>query len=286
MHEVNDSTSKTVSPCLEGTRGTLNVILHGLVAIEETLTGIRALIPDLGEAHVYRAGTWLGEVTLHRGGTYKLDGVIPGRESIDPRRNLVFHGPPALPQHLYAEIQLPRPKAIYSLRRVSIDPEQLFTGKAVQRITSSEIATLQVLTYEFQDETKLCLTNHWWVPYLVDGVVNLHIMAERDGADCPCDEHSAHAFEAGVDLFPGLDLRVRRGQQIPLALEMKPEDLPHGVLLEETIDLLPRMEKLKAIGGSIRQYDGQLIRMANKRQLSVGLGDDPLTCTTIVVKNP
>src|SRR6185503_11012727 len=80
-----------------------------------------------------------------------------------------------------------------------------------------ESATVQVLTYDFENDARLRLGDHpWepvleWDPVLNESVVNLHVFSEPERN--LTDDHLRQAFRASVGLYVGVDLTLNAPAQ-------------------------------------------------------------------------
>lgn len=242
----------------------LNVVLHGAYALDQTTNPgrILALIPNI-PYHVYRAGNWLAETEL-RGRTngspviYELLGVKAGNAKFDGQQNLIVKpkqpGQPLAPP--YATLNFPLPGQISSLLVAEI-PRSSFND-SYELVGSSDpqpIATLQILTYDFEDENALMLKaqdeggGHYWEPVLAGGYINLHIFAAEDSYHKP--SNSLVDFNECADLIGGLDLRLKI-QSLP-ASGILPTQRVAGVNDWETESLALRTERMARLGRLITQ---------------------------------
>jgi hypothetical protein len=201
--------------------------------------------------HVYRAGSWLGELALNPG-YYELKGVHPGYAHFDRSKNLVIqNGVPATnPANLYAEICIPYPLHIASVQQVNA-PKSIFEGQ-VERLSSEYISLVQVLTYKFHNESKLELVGHRWRPasprhpeldQLVSGFVALHLFAEPDHH---VPNHVGHAFGTATPMFDGLKLTLVKPPAT--APPIRISDIPFGTRIEEMLDMEQRTQIMAFLG--------------------------------------
>src|SRR5258708_26118749 len=196
-----------LNPEPRGRAGTLNVLLHGtfaFVADKDADSGqvYRAYIPNL-KSHVVRAGNWLAETALLPG-AYKLTTVNTGTAQPDKARNLVLlprQNPPK--RKAQWTLTLPLPKTITTLRVAQLDEEiHKFLTETNSRTAQAEgtgmmgknklpsnshIGTLQIFTYDFQDDTKLRLEgqnedpDHYWEPVFTgEECITLHVFSSED----------------------------------------------------------------------------------------------------------
>jgi hypothetical protein len=239
--------------------GKLNVILHGaLVYQREQPNQITAWIPKL-DHHVYRAGNWLAETDLQPG-HYLLEGVDPAETgAFDPMRNLILKPPqPNKPDEslVYANLIFPWPKKITSLRVAKI-PEDFFkhSDELAVECNPQFAATLQILTYDFEDDTRLKLADatlkpscgHYWEPVLIDGYINLHIFAAEDHFEQP--SLAVEDFKTCAEMF-GYKIRLPRPVPVSGVDHTEP---PDGVAEEETEDLAPRTLRMGLLGRLVKQ---------------------------------
>ena len=248
----------------------LNVILHGTFAYidKEGVDSIEALIPlpepDDGVDHVFRAGNWLGETEL-RAGTYQLKGVTPGTGGLDETRNLVFRNG-CSPQvvrdrkSVYARLILPRPGKISSLRLAQVDLKTRPSNLAGNQGTPVQGAALQVFTYEDSDpllgvyrisedgNETLLGGGHYWEPAFTNNYASLHIFSAEDHPDDP--GHTSRVFQKTSALLGVTDIQLK---EVHRARGINVEDLPTGVIPEETEDLAARTLRIARLGRLFRQ---------------------------------
>jgi hypothetical protein len=247
----------------------LNVILHGTIAYidKEGVGFIDALIPlpkpDDGVDHVFRAGNWLGETEL-RPGTYKLEGVKEGKDHLDDSKNLIFQNAcprrPRDPDTEYARLIFPRPERISSLRLAEVDLKTKPASLKGDHAAALHAAALQVFTYEIDrepalrlqrikdDDENIELPGHYWEPIFTGDYASLQIFSAEDHPDDPA--HTSRAFLKIVALVGATDLeliKVHRARQIQV------QDLPPGVIADETEDLAARTLRIARLGRLRRQ---------------------------------
>jgi len=241
----------------------LNVILHGTFAYidKEGEDFIDALIPlpkpDDGVDHVFRAGNWLGETEL-RPGTYTLRGVKTGTGSLDGKRNLIFeNGCPRRrrdPKREYAKLILPRPEKISSLRLAKVDLKT-----RPPSLKGDFAADLQVFTYEIDsdpllslqrisDDGKDNLSGHFWEPVFTGDYASLQIFSAEDHPDDPA--HTSRVFQKVSALLGVTNIALN---EVHRARGIDENDLPPGVIAEETEDLAARTLRIARLGRLRRQ---------------------------------
>ena len=253
----------TKLPRLPGSKGTLNVILHGLFAIgeDDERNHIVVYIPNMGSDHLYKAGNWLAETTLAQGADLSLAGVDEGHEDFDPRHNIFLEGvrlgDATCCDRVYAVLRLPRPpRPIGSLLRIATSLDALGGDPASKRKIVDknsgklECGTVQVLSYPFQSDSELHLGDHPWEPVLDNGYVNLHILSEPE--KYPEQDHVRHAFQMAMGLFDGIDLSLQR----PMGttdLRGEAAEIPKGVHELELQGLIQRQRWLAILGRGIKE---------------------------------
>lgn len=219
----------------------LNVIFHGLCVFVERKTDIAVFLPNMGDEHVYRAGTWLAETSLKRGSEFVLDGVKSGRALFDRQKYLFIPNLRRSRKQPFVRMTFPRPLEIFQLRPVTLQDK--LSGATASKLPSREWATQTVFRYEVGDLGALRLGEHPWVPAFVGDTANLHIYAEPEvGQDLG---HSRREFEKGVELFKDVSLTLNT---VPLVPPVEKENLPKGVSAVELDDLIPRSRRLALMG--------------------------------------
>ena len=237
---------------------TLNVILHGLMAICEDGDKLHVFLPNVTDVHVFRAGSWLGETELvAQDQPYELTGVKTGDAQFDRSLNVHLGQvqiPPTSKNVTYAVLQLPRPKQINSIRTADVHPADDFEGADAGRVSGSQrIATTQVLVYDFDDIETLALNGHNWTPTGSESnVVNLHVFAEEELPDEGTIAHALAAFSEMVKGITGLDLRMKKAQQAA-GLDPTVAGVLKGVDPLETEDLAKRQSRFIPFGNVLRQ---------------------------------
>uniref|UniRef100_Q02DA0 Uncharacterized protein n=1 Tax=Solibacter usitatus (strain Ellin6076) TaxID=234267 RepID=Q02DA0_SOLUE len=233
--------------------GVLNVILHGAFAFlrKHDPERIEALIPSMPH-HVFRAGNWLGETELRgQGVVYELLGVKPGDDTFDPALNLLVKTN-ALPDIPHRTLIFPVPKRIASLRVADV-PLDSFRNKQDladknAALAVQHVATLQVFSYDFEDENKLFLKashgdGHYWEPVFTGNFINLHIFSAED--HFARLSNSEEDFNRCVALLGSqllLDTRL-----VPSGI-LGPDKLPPGVTIPETEGLAARTQRMARLG--------------------------------------
>jgi hypothetical protein len=260
--------------------GTLNVLLHGAFALIPGEKQIVALMPILRD-HVYRAGSWLAETEL-RSSTYYLNGVKAGtvcKFNKDKNLFVEFNGKlPAKPTH--AKLEFPCPKDIRSLRVAEI-PTKFFSRPEdlVVKGENQNIATLQVLTYDIENENTLALRakegeDHHWQPAFTGDHVNLHIFASEDHYHKP--SNAQLDFNKCVELL-GVDLKLK-ARFLPARGIEDSTPPPSGVAPEETEVLALRTLRMARLGRLVvQQGDANLAWHGND-----ALDGNPKTCGSAV----
>jgi hypothetical protein len=269
--DPTDATRSTDSKrnSLPGSKGTLNVILHGLyiILVKDEIT---VYIPNMGSDHTYRAGNWLAETTLDAG-DFSLEGTnspTPDKHPFKPEDNILLRDVRVTDANccdrVYATLHLPLPKSVQSLGKLSV-PEGGIGGDSEKKIADNSgkfSARVQILTYDFESDANLRLGEHPWEPVFDDGFVNLHVFSEPD--QTPEDDHVRHAFQMSMGLFMGVDLSLRKPLS-PAVQSADGEKSTPGVHPLELQSLILRLQWLAVIGRAIKDH-----RDLNK------LWDDPV----------
>ena len=264
----------------------LNVIFHGLFVFVERPDNIEVLIPDMGAAHVYRAGEWLGETTFAPG-HYELTGTSAGGDPFEDTKNLIVTGvePQSSDDGVYARLTFLRPNRIHSLRPITLDPRSL-SLQSEDLVTSRTVSTIQVFNYTIADPTQVKLSNHPinTSAQLLNGsfFMSLHIIAGPDQPELP--EHTQLGFSSAIGLLPGMKEKIRLLSS-PKVPPPQRSDVPPGVIFEELIDLAVRTEQLGIHGRHVREVLGAnpLAAIQNSADF-VGVDDDVHTCAGAIAR--
>jgi hypothetical protein len=241
----------------------LNVILHGLIVFFEDEEEIVAYLPNMGPEHAYKAGTWLAETAIDEHADLKLNigQEVPkaSKNKFEPTDNFFLKGVRpctcGCENHtIYATLHLPYPhEEIHSLGPITI-PEGSLDGADKGKVTGFQSATVQVLTYHFDNDADLRFGDHPWEPVVeldTDGTthVNLHIFSEPERS--PNEDHVRHAFQVAMSVFAGLNVMLVRPAR-PGLEEVPYPNIP-GVIKLELEGLTQRRRRLDILGRAIRE---------------------------------
>ena len=236
---------------------TLNVLLHGAFTFTHDRDTIYAMMPKL-EQHAYRAGNWLAETEIRgEGASYRLTGVKAHRELTFTRENnlIVKVQRRSEKESPYATFKFPFPKTTRSLRVAKIlgerpfeHPEDLLEPEAEQ-----SIATLQVLTYDIDNENQLALKgykeDHHWEPAFNGPYINLHIFCAEDHYHKP--SNAQEDFNKCVELL-GVKLRLNT-RYVPTGILKADQRALDGIAPQETEPLAVRTRRMARLGRLISQ---------------------------------
>jgi hypothetical protein len=155
----------------------------------------------------------------------------------------------------YATLKLPYPKRITSLRVVSVPNKYFKNAHAlVVKTDPQHIGTLQVFTYEIEDEKKLSLKGdpgegHYWEPAFTGNHINLHIFCSEDHYYKP--SNASYDFDGCVKLL-GADLTLD-ASSLPATRILENGHLPEGVVPQETEGLAIRTLRMARLGRLVVQ---------------------------------
>ncbi len=252
---------------------TLYLCCHGLFAFVFRDDHILLLTPRIQE-HKYLAGTWRSEKEMKKGGSYSLVGASKSGYS-NPRPvigkdNLHLSGIKNIDTgSSYCQIKLPFPKQFISLRHVAAS----FSGKsftAANAASASTFPLLQVLKYEMPDPQNCTFEglDEPWKPDPHALSQQLHIFAEPP--DLVPSDHATRAFDALVQIFPGVDLRLKPNSTLAPCPRREPGS-PREVDLEQELSLSER--------------DGSCIALLKKRAKpnAKDRGPVPGDCYSVIV---
>ena len=264
----------------------LNVIFHGAFTFDQSTEPDRilVLIPKMPH-HVYRAGSWMAEIDL-RGRTdseavvYELSGVRPGTDRFRPERNLILKKPqqPDQPAAFpYATLRFPLPQQITSLQVAAIGRDAFTNQDDLLVDGDQHIATVQVFTYEVEDQNALFLKardgeGHFWEPVLTGDHINLHIFCAEDHYHKP--SNAQEDFNQCADLVGGVKLRLQTRSLLASGI-LDAGQLPAGVVEQETESLALRTARMARLGRLVSQNgDTNLAWYGND-----ALDGDPEACS-------
>ena len=135
----------------------------------------------------------------------------------------------------------------------AFNPAQAKALKLDQKGVS--LATLQVLTYQFDDDNDLRLANtknpddgHYWEPAFDGDYINLHVFCSEDRFSTP--SQASADFKACTALL-GLQLEMEHPQ--PAGAVPDGVSLPAGISEDETEDLPFRTLRMARLGRLVRQ---------------------------------
>ena len=268
---------------------TLNVIFHGLVAMQARKDDILALLPSLPGTHVHRLGEWLGEMEIPHRTDYRLSGVEPGGAGFDPSTNL-FLGPrelaPDFASRIQAAMVFPKPDQIRSLRLVPVEASDFEGADAALFARARALPTIQIFVYRVTGTTAAVrVENHTWEPPAVAlDSLNLHIFSEEESLNVA--EHAPDAFERSASLFLGVDLKLLRPKAVPDFTAEEARQLPPGVHPLELDDLAVRLPKLVGTGRALLAEPPDVDALLQQWGLFVPSGRDLRACSFAIAEAP
>jgi hypothetical protein len=172
----------------------------------------------------------------------------------------------------FCQIKLPFPEQFISLRHVQAS----FTGKsftAANAPSASNFPLLQVLKYKMSDpqSCKFEGLEEPWKPDPHASRQQLHIFAEPP--DLVPSDHAARAFDALVQIFPGVDLTLKPNSSLA-PCPRREAGSPREIDLEQELSLSERDRSCTA-----------LVKKAAKPN-SKDRGPQPGDCYSVIVNNP
>jgi hypothetical protein len=203
------------------------VFLHGLFVVSETAPPpqpnplappnppappnpyLEVVLPEV-PGHVYRAGGWLAETEIGPGNVMYLSGVKPGGQTFGADNFTIDLPQTSLTsQKRAATLWLYKPNHILSLLHVKVDttnPANYVVRTQGPQPPFTEIATIQVLIYDYREENEVLLDGHTWEPCAAPGgAISLHIIStspEPEG-----EEHeilTTNVLDEVLKPYPGL----------------------------------------------------------------------------------
>ncbi|HEV2992081.1 MAG TPA: hypothetical protein VG759_26830 [Candidatus Angelobacter sp.] len=186
------------------------VFLHGLFVVNENpqlpqknplaagADYLQVVLPEVS-GHVYRAGGWLAESEIASGKEIYLLGVTPAHATFKSTIDLsqASQSPTSLNSNSTnkpATLWLYKPDQILDLLHASVDitvnPADYVVQTNDQKQRFPDIATVQVLIYQYDNENDVRLDGHTWEPCSTEGAISLHIISTS-----PEPEGEAHERE-------------------------------------------------------------------------------------------
>jgi hypothetical protein len=207
----------------DGSRITLNVVLHGLFIMNITDSQIELFTPDVKE-HYYGAGNWDKDGICYltkEQSPYQLQGVDKTTDMppLGSDANLTlsqsqFQFSVLRDQSLF-RVELPYPQRVAFLRRVIDGDNQPPTPGGATPALIKTFALCPVLVYPVTDYHDLGLTNTKWKPKVEETrTANLHLWAEPLKKLTP--GHAAAAFASLSDLLKPVSVQLRTTKAAPL----------------------------------------------------------------------
>ncbi|MEZ5352255.1 MAG: hypothetical protein R2762_06425 [Bryobacteraceae bacterium] len=233
----------------------------------------------------------------------KLVGAEKGEATLDPNKNVIVKRGKTT-REILTTITLPMPEGVSTPRCVTLrlplqgsadresksgpgkvaadvsDPKNEIQLGDDERSSAEasgpiekKIGALQIFTYEVKDVSKLKVTGLNWEPAVVGGYVNLHFFAahEHHGTG---NVHQ-HVKEAFDECMAVSGCKAKLDEVVLGGSELCKEDLPPGVLPEETEGLESRTRRMAQMGRMWKE----------KRDLNLlwfdseSLDSDPDACT-------
>jgi hypothetical protein len=228
---------------------TLRVFLHGTICLIEQATFYRGIFIGMDE-HRVAAGNFLTERTIPRGVFLNLDGVEQGSDTLNRDKNIIADvsrlDETALEVYRYAEIKLPKPGTLYSVRTGTWTIDNI-AGAFLGGRQYGSYSDVQVFEYNVPDTTKVRLAGGSFVPWFwsqpdfpdgqtpIDQYFSLHIFNEPETAPAD-DSHFTEEFNRGCRILE-VDLRMTAPLPVPPLTSA-----PLGILEEETMSLEMRVQ--------------------------------------------
>jgi hypothetical protein len=158
------------------------------------------------------------------------------------------------PKREYARLILPRPEKISSLRLAKVDLKTRPLS-----LKGDYAAALQVFAYEIDsdpllslqrisDDGKDDLPGHFWEPIFTGDYASLQIFSTEDHPDDPA--HTSRVFQKVSALLGVTNIALN---EVHRARGIDENDLPPGVIAEETEDLAARTLRIARLGRLRRQ---------------------------------
>ncbi|HVB33580.1 MAG TPA: hypothetical protein VNJ52_04275 [Patescibacteria group bacterium] len=209
----------------------LNILFHGLSVIEFSSDEVHVYLPLAASDYAYLAGTWMQEVSLARGGEYRLSGVMTGPRPelrlIRPEQNAVFHDRAIDQAFSFCKFVLPFPDYVTPLRLLRKERgRNFFAGSPGPILDPAAIPQVLAFGYARPASTEpLELRPLSWTPVIVGGCVNLHVWDAP--AKRPTQQEALYAFSQMTKLAgaPALALNPAYAEIKPPAPDERP-DLP------------------------------------------------------------
>lgn len=192
----------------------LNVLFHGLSVIEFGSDEVRVYLPAASPQRAYLAGTWMQEVVLDHGQTYRLSGVMTGSrprlQNIDPKQNAVFSTRKIDKSLSFCTLLFPFPDFITPLRPLrKRHGKSFFTGSPVPVLDPETIPQIVAFSYLHPDLTSpLEFRPARWTPVVQNGVVNLHVWDAP--VKTPSPQASRESFAQVAKMIGAPQLRLNR----------------------------------------------------------------------------
>ena len=191
-----------------------------------------------------------------------------GQDRFRPERNLILKKPqqPDQPAAFpYATLRFPLPQQIASLQVAAIRRDAFTNQDDLLVDGDQHIATVQVFTYEVEDQNALFLKardgeGHYWEPVLTGDHINLHIFCAEDHYHKP--SNAQEDFNQCADLVGGVKLRLQTRSLLASGI-LDAGQLPPGVVDQETESLALRTAAngpARAPGQPERRYEPGVVR--------------------------
>jgi hypothetical protein len=233
---------------------TLNVLIHGMYVIDFGDHDVTLYAPDVPHcAHVYRAGTWMQEQDLARGGHYRLTGFArpnrPALAALQPDQNAVFPHRTLNPDLAFCSIVIPFPDSVAPLRLTYIrDNVPFFDGAPPLYRAPAALPDVVALTYKNVDGRPGLEPLHW-SPDVQNGVANLHFWAVPPGATPP--SHPAEGLLTMGQLMGYENLRMNTSYANQPAPAPDPAPAVPGVTPAEELSLYERQAAEPVPAGTV-----------------------------------
>jgi hypothetical protein len=200
----------------------LYLFLHGLAVVYGGAGDFEVVLPKIS-GHQQKAGSWLAETSIAHKSVLQLRGVTAGNAEFSRDYTIYLPNTTLTDSHRAATLRLPKPKAIFGLLHAKADPPR--TDDYVAKTKDSnptrwtDLATIQVLLYDYANENELSLEGHYWEPSPIGGSTSLHIISTSEVPEGRKHENETEdVMHMVLDSYPGITYAPSRpGLHRPVA---------------------------------------------------------------------
>ena len=238
------------------TESFLYLVFHGLIGFVHQVKArrVRVLLFKM-EDHRVAAGHWLTEHDIPQSGVITVSNIADdGAEFLDPEKNTIVQLESGfLEKDVYAQMDLPLPQQVFSLRKTDLSSE--LAGNDIAKLSSPVHHAVQVFKYRMTDDNVRLESASFsfisqagvLVPSADARITVIHVLNEPVAE--VSDDHAKAEFRKGASAL-GADLSLSVAPDFP---NSGSDVLPPGLIPAEALPLTTREFSVNVLLAGIRR---------------------------------